>query len=305
MVSLLLVRQELSVSGSEPSKQTFRVKYGPLAPVPAVNLNENTVFLLVNFLFQNSSTPTGERGAGPGPSFIEPETEAYSPSVLAAYQAGEPSVQTWNGTDWEDIPEGDAPVSDIPAMPGIFLFDPWELQGFNVPDNGLFSPFMRLIVGSGPAPDVDLPDAGTFVTTTVVDAEVVGQDFISSPQPAPFGGDVPLWATFDPTLAQEAVFSLDMTGLTVVYNGETYVAIGTRVNNISPSFTGNLDVLMENQSPLPPPVLLPISEFSVLTGNFLQVIDLIGPAPMPDDSALTSGPDDRRESAIGKLAEWD
>jgi len=54
-----------------------------------------------------------------------------------------------------------------------------------------------------------------------------------------------------------------------------------------------------------PEQIISQSQFSSLQGNFLQVIDLIGPAPLPAPDALTSGPDDRRERAIGKLKEWD
>lgn len=59
--------------------------------------------------------------------------------------------------------------------------------------------------------------------------------------------------------------------------------------------------------PIPgvPEQIISESQFSSLQGNFLQVIDLIGPAPLPDTGDLRAGPDDRHERAIGKLAEWD
>jgi hypothetical protein len=209
-----------------------------------VNVHWTSPFLLVGFGLRLDMTPEGERGTGPGPALVEPFSEAFVTAATPAYTSEHPNTKVWTGSQWSGVPSTDVTLSGTPDLPGVFSFDAWEVQGITA--GGAIAPIIRFIAGTGTAPDVNLPDAATYITELVANGEVVAQNFISLPQPLPIGGDVPLWATFDPTLAQKDTFSMSVAELTATYKTRSYLPIATKVS-------GNaLSVLLKRQ-PLPPP----------------------------------------------------
>lgn len=204
-------------------------------------------FLMVSFGMKMTSTPQGERGIGPGSPFVDPFTEAFVTEAMPEYNPSQPSVKVSKGSGFENVPSSEVSLTGMPDAPAASTWDAWKVQGINVPVNGLYSPFIRWIAPSGSPPDVKWPGARSFVATKIAHGEVVAQEIISEPLPAPFAGDVPLWATFNPTLAQQSTFSLDMAGLSATYKDRTYLPIGIKVTDQLEFNTGTLSVLLKKQ----------------------------------------------------------
>lgn len=203
-------------------------------------------FLLVSFGLRLDMTPQGERGTGPGPALVEPFSEAFVTAATPAYSTAQPNVKVWEGGDWTGVAPDDVTVSASPDLPGALAFDAWQVQGITSA-GGLTAPVIRFISESGTAPDVNLPDADTYITALIANGEVVAQDFISAPQPLPIGGDVPLWATFDPAMVQQDTFSISVADLTATYKDRSYLPIATKVAGSA------LSVLMKRQATPPSP----------------------------------------------------
>ncbi|TPN44860.1 hypothetical protein [Mesorhizobium sp. B1-1-7] len=227
----------------------FGSKAKPVALDPfqqIVEVHWAGTFLLLTFGLKADSTPRGERGTGPGPDIVTPFSEAFVTTATPAYASAAPAAQIWTGSDWLQDTAAEVTASGAPSPPGASTFADWEVNG--VTDGGNYAPFPRFIAGSGSPPDVRLPDAHSYITDLTVNGEMVAQNFISSPQPLPVGGDVPLWATFNPVPAQKATFALDMSGVSAVYKGRTYEPIATRVSGQMEFNTGTLDVLLKRHA---------------------------------------------------------
>ncbi|RWN95191.1 MAG: hypothetical protein EOS05_10355 [Mesorhizobium sp.] len=213
----------------------------------------SSIFLLVTFGLKLDWTPQGERGIGPGASFVEPFSQAFVTEATPAFRPSQPTVQAWTGSSWGNVASTEVALSDTPDLPGTFSFDAWEVNGTNVPENGQYAPFPRFIAEAGTPPDINLPDADTYTTSLTANGEVVAQIFISEPLVGPFAGEQPLWATFDPVLGQKDTFSMSVADLTAIYRARTYLPIATRISDHSEFATGTLAVLMQKQAAPPTP----------------------------------------------------
>lgn len=223
---------------------------GPNPPVQLdpfqniVNVHWASPFLVVGYGLTLDLTAQGERGIGPGPPLVEPFSEGFVTEAVPSYGSDPPSVEIWTGGQWVDVEPDEITLSAAPELPGAYSFEAWEVQGITAPI-GLQAPIIRFIEESGTPPDINLPDAHLYITALIANGEVVAQDFISEPQPLPIGGDVPLWATYNPALVQKDTFSISVADLTATYKDRTYLPIATRVSG------GALAVLMQRQA-LPP-----------------------------------------------------
>lgn len=223
---------------------------GPNPPVildPAqiiVEVHWASPFMRVAYGLALDMTPEGERGIGPGPALVEPFSEAFVSEATPVYtSSGVPNVSVWAGGEWENVNPDDVVIAGTPELPSAVAFDDWEVQGITA--GGSFAPLIRFIEEAGTPPEINLPDADDYVTSLVPNGEIVAQNFISGPQPLPVGGDVPLWATFDPTLVQKDTFSVNVADLTATYKERIYEPIATRVSG------AQFSVLMKRQA-LPP-----------------------------------------------------
>lgn len=220
------------------------VDLGPFSRI--IEVHWATTFLRVGFSVSLDVTAQGEPATGPGPAYVEPFSEGFCSVAEPTYGADPPDVSIWRGGDWVDLESDEVTIEGTPDLPSAYTFDDWEVQGISsASPGGLTAPILRFIEEEGTAPDINLPDADLYVTNLVPNGEVVAQNFISGPQPAPFSGVAFMWATFDPTLVQKETFSLDVAGLTAVYRERIYEPIATRVSG------GALSVLLKRQA-LPP-----------------------------------------------------
>jgi hypothetical protein len=202
-------------------------------------------FLMVSIAIKTISTPQGERGTGPGPAFVEPHSEAFTSQTTPSFDPLPPKVYESRGSDFTEIPSGQVSVSGMPEAPAPTSFDNWKVNGLT--DGGSRQPFVRWLAPTGSHPDISLPSKNSWFTGLTANGELVAQAFISDPQPIPVGGDVPLWATFDPALAQQNTFALDVHGISATYKDRTYHALALRVLDQTETNTGQLQVLLKRQ----------------------------------------------------------
>lgn len=202
-------------------------------------------FIKIEFVLKLEVSITGESAVGPGPPFVEPHSLAFATEAVPEY-ASEPRVSVWGGSGW--LQTEDASLSGVPDLPPAITFDDWEVQGFDVPENGLFEPLPHWLDGSGSPVDIDHPAASGFLDTLINAWEVLAQNFISEALASPISGTVPKWATFDPDLVQKDTFSLNVSGLSASLSGKSYLPVGTRVDA---SMTRTLTVLLQREPPSP------------------------------------------------------
>lgn len=202
-------------------------------------------FLMVSFGMKVTSVADGEFGIGPGPAFVEPFSEAYTSLATPAYNPEQPKVSASAGDGFVDIGSDEVTLSGIPDVPSPTSFDNWKVNGLS--SGGSRQPFIRFLPPTGGHPDIKLPSKNTWFTNLTGEGELVAQEFISEPEPLPVGGEVPLWATFNPTPSQQNTFSLAMAGLSATYKDRTYQPIAIRVFDQNDLNTGQLQVLLKRQ----------------------------------------------------------
>lgn len=217
---------------------------GPFSRI--VEVHWSGTFLLVTLEFKVTATAHGERGTGPGPALVEPFSEAFTTLATPEYAVTPPKVEEVSGGSFTVIPPDQVSVSGIPDAPAPTSFDDWKVNG--VESGGNHTPFIRWLAPTGGHPDISLPSKNSWFTDLTAPGELAAQEFISSPQPLPVGGDVPLWATFNPTPAQQNTFGLDVHGLSATFNERSYAPIALRVVGQTETNTGLLQVLMKRQT---------------------------------------------------------
>lgn len=205
-------------------------------------------FLLITYGIVLIYTPQGETGIGPGPAFVEPFSEGFVLTTTPAFSPSQPNIKRWDGSSFVNLSNDDVELSGAPSPPDALSFGAWHVNGIDsgVP-GGSSGPTIAFLSQSGSHPDVKLPDATTFFTALSADGEVKGQSFISEPQPAPIGGTVPLWATYDPEMVQQGTFTISVSGLSAVWKEKTYTPIATRTSSQT------LAILMKKQATPPSP----------------------------------------------------
>jgi hypothetical protein len=205
------------------------VKLSPFQEI--VNVHWVSPYLLVTYGIKLTYTPVGQTGTGPGPAFVEPFSEGYVTEATPSFSPSEHTIKRWDGSGFVTVNEGEVALSGEPTPPGAFSYSAWEINGIDsAVEGGSKGPVIQILPQSGPHPDINLPVASSFFTDLTVDGEVKGQNFVSGPEPAPFAGTVPLWATYDPELVQKDTFSIDASTLSAVWKEKTYTPIATQTS---------------------------------------------------------------------------